>query len=518
MRPGRSDGNQLATSSERGTEIWDATTGQPIARIAGAPTRWAGWNPDGKTMATGGSRVPVRILEVATGRLVRELHAMESASGAWSPDGAKLAYADEKWQPKVDDPRASTRVWEGVRVFDTTNWQEHLTLSIRQPSANSSAKQVGWSPDSARIAVLSAAGGVLMFDAAAGELLFVLPWEQTQAQSFAWHRDGKIIALGRQDGTIRVVDSRTGQEISTVGAHASAVQVLAWSPDGRRLASAAWNPYGEAKVWDTATWQAVLVWRRLPEQGPTFLAWRPDGMQLASVGPFQPVKVWDTAPRNPVWGDIAAQDNDWAWVLATCPEIRWRDPIQAIRLARKAVEAKPQDGNFHNTLGAAHYRAGEWTAAVAALKQSMHLRKGGDAFDWYFMAMAHRQLGEKKEARHWYDKAVGWNDKNIPGDEELRRFRAEAAELLAAKQDSHRPGSAPGARSARRSDRHVDPRPIPVPDPFVSQEPYFSEDRSDATPGAALGATGGPGRTCVSKTPRARRWPRTTTSTRRART
>ena len=39
-------------------------------------------------------------------------------------------------------------------------------------------------------------------------------------------------------------------------------------------------------------------------------------------------------------------------------------------------------------------------------------------------------LGEKEEARQSYDQAVEWMEKNRPEDEELLRFRAEAAELL----------------------------------------------------------------------------------------
>jgi hypothetical protein len=44
--------------------------------------------------------------------------------------------------------------------------------------------------------------------------------------------------------------------------------------------------------------------------------------------------------------------------------------------------------------------------------------------------MAHWQLDEKDEARTWYEKAVEWMDMNQPKNEELLRFRAEAAELL----------------------------------------------------------------------------------------
>jgi hypothetical protein len=44
--------------------------------------------------------------------------------------------------------------------------------------------------------------------------------------------------------------------------------------------------------------------------------------------------------------------------------------------------------------------------------------------------MAHWQLGNKAEARRWYDQAAQWMDENKPKYEGLRRFREEAAELM----------------------------------------------------------------------------------------
>ena len=122
--------------------------------------------------------------------------------------------------------------------------------------------------------------------------------------------------------------------------------------------------------------------------------------------------------------------NEYAWFLATCPNSKYVDAPKAVELAEKAVKLSPKDGTFLSTLGVAQYRAGEWQAAIEALEKSMELREGGDASDWFFLAMAHWQLGHKDEARKWYDKAVEWMDKNQPKNEELLRFRAEAAELL----------------------------------------------------------------------------------------
>jgi len=44
--------------------------------------------------------------------------------------------------------------------------------------------------------------------------------------------------------------------------------------------------------------------------------------------------------------------------------------------------------------------------------------------------MARWQLGDKKDARKWYDQAVQWLEKSRVKNEELARFREEAEKLL----------------------------------------------------------------------------------------
>jgi tetratricopeptide (TPR) repeat protein len=78
----------------------------------------------------------------------------------------------------------------------------------------------------------------------------------------------------------------------------------------------------------------------------------------------------------------------------------------------------------------AQYRAGDWKAAIDALTTSLSLPLGDDDYDLFFLAMAHWQLGEKEEARRWYDQAVKWTKINRPDPSGVREFSAEAAHLL----------------------------------------------------------------------------------------
>jgi len=130
----------------------------------------------------------------------------------------------------------------------------------------------------------------------------------------------------------------------------------------------------------------------------------------------------ETLHRHPDWGDV--------WRFRAEAYARMAEWDKAIADASKAIELNPKEGMYWNTLGVAQYRAGQYKDAVASLTKAMEFRSGGDAFDWFFMAMAHGQLKNQQEARQWYHKAVAWMEKNKPDDEELLGFRAEAEQLL----------------------------------------------------------------------------------------
>jgi Flp pilus assembly protein TadD len=76
------------------------------------------------------------------------------------------------------------------------------------------------------------------------------------------------------------------------------------------------------------------------------------------------------------------------------------------------------------------YRHGNWERAIQAFKDDEVANSGGTTADWFFLAMAHWQLGHKDEARQWYDKAVAKMDATRSPAEWLLLLRTEASELL----------------------------------------------------------------------------------------
>lgn len=69
-------------------------------------------------------------------------------------------------------------------------------------------------------------------------------------------------------------------------------------------------------------------------------------------------------------------------------------------------------------------------SSIQALEKSVELEGVASAYDSFFLAMAHWQLGHTDEAREWYHKGLQWMQEHAPDKEELMRFQSEAQELL----------------------------------------------------------------------------------------
>lgn len=135
--------------------------------------------------------------------------------------------------------------------------------------------------------------------------------------------------------------------------------------------------------------------------------------------------------------------NNFAWFLATCPDAQFLDPARAVELAERAVNKEPDNIKL-NTLGVARYRVGDWKGAVSNLERALALRKPSDplnAYDGFFLAMACWRLNDRAKSREWNNRAVQWMQSSMADDLELKRFAAEAAELLGVERMSPVPSS-----------------------------------------------------------------------------
>jgi serine/threonine protein kinase/predicted Zn-dependent protease len=122
--------------------------------------------------------------------------------------------------------------------------------------------------------------------------------------------------------------------------------------------------------------------------------------------------------------------NNLAWFLATTPVLEERDPSLAESVVREALESRPDEWAFWNTLGVVLARLERWGESKEALEKAMSLEDGGSPHDWYFLAIVNWHLGKKEESRSWYKRAEAEYLKSAKANHELEQFRIEAAETI----------------------------------------------------------------------------------------
>jgi tetratricopeptide (TPR) repeat protein len=190
---------------------------------------------------------------------------------------------------------------------------------------------------------------------------------------------------------------------------------------------------------NTRQWDRVVIeYSKAIEMEPKYTE-----ILLGRGHAYEKLGLWDKAVADcekavEIAPDNAAYQRYLARILATCPEAKLRDPSRAIELATKVVQRMPKDNFNRYTLGVAHYRAGDWKAAIAAFEKYREIYKGtGDVRDWLFLAMAHRKLGHAVESQKAYEGYMRWWEvvsKQVSSNweeyEGLRRIRSEAEEVL----------------------------------------------------------------------------------------
>ena len=106
------------------------------------------------------------------------------------------------------------------------------------------------------------------------------------------------------------------------------------------------------------------------------------------------IHPWDTSAYNSL-----------SWLLATCPTSRYRDGVEAVGLAQKAVEL---DNSFHNldTLAAAYAEAGNFEKAIKAQERAISLLK---------INANTKELAEAKEHLGYYKAHKPWREPKASG-------------------------------------------------------------------------------------------------------
>jgi tetratricopeptide (TPR) repeat protein len=384
------DGGRLASSGGDGTTvIWDVESGRKlhVLRGDGGVTR-VRFSPDDRLIATAGKDSTVRLWDAGTGR---ELRALKGHTGmvyglGFNPGGRRLA---------------TCGMDRSVKLWDVATGQELLTLR----GTHNQTTGVSFHPDGRRLAAIDTSQNVVIWDAS--------PWspeEQgrrrdqiVQQRGSRYLRAATQAMVGREwTGALWFLD-RMPTESGPARARALAGrgevlgQLGRYAESARAFEQLCALPGTAGRTW--GRWALVSY-------GAGDLA----GCRAAVI------TLLDRFGTDP--GPQLA--NEVAWASVRFPDcIAEGNRDRALRLAQGAVDqsratgsprmSRGQEANLLNTLGAAHYRAGDAASAAARLDEAIRVRdRSGMWADWLFLAMAHHRLGHIQEARDFFDRAMRW--------------------------------------------------------------------------------------------------------------
>jgi len=269
------DSTRLVIPSEDGTiQVWNVVTGHELVTCHVPPVDYLPTNivmsPDGHRAIFGYGPQNMYVLDLTTCKLLT-LPSVDANSTFWSPQGNRFATNSvtdasmvQVWDAHTGRKLASFHltapasdrglVWtpDGTLIV-TSGYTEVDVLDVvtQRIVLKLIPTRIGllpvWdlSPDGSRIASLSGADTVQIWDAVTGRKLHAYQSPGESMKAVAWSPDSRTIATGSTDGTVRVWNADTAPK--TYHSDSSAVLNIAWSPDGKSIAAG--NVDGSIWVW-----------------------------------------------------------------------------------------------------------------------------------------------------------------------------------------------------------------------------------------------------------------------------
>ena len=262
--------------------LWDAAFKEKprtvLARSRDFLPCKATFSSDGKTLAVGGIKGNVRLLNASRGELIRSLDwpYPYPVLIAFSPDSKQFALVGGEW------PKGNVSVW---------NWASGKLLHTFARPSGWQPQGMAFSPDNCLLAVGSITFEV--WDLATGRSLddrFV--GHQPFLDTLAFLGQTETVATAGVEGTVRLWDARTGRQKALIR-HAGMLGGLAVSPGGKLLASSIAGKATALRIWDASTGKQV---RELAGHGNMHaqarLCFSPDAKLLAGACGDGKMRVW----------------------------------------------------------------------------------------------------------------------------------------------------------------------------------------------------------------------------------
>lgn len=301
------DGSLLATGTGYQTvRIWNVATRRLVRELTfAANVEKAAFSSDGKLLACGTGDGHCRLWDLAQGKEVRRLRNEPEGKGSlyaiFAPNGGPLAvwgYED-----------ASIRLFDANGVKEIRRFKAEEAEKRKPPTvwgwANSIS--VSFSPNGKILAIFRDVGRIDLWEVGSGKKLHTLACDRFHKPAFLrFSPDGtKLASAGRAwgfwgednnggDNIVRLWDVTQGKEILPRGGHGSPILSVAIAPNGNTVATAGQD--GVIHLWERSSGKHLLRLEGHPDRRPQVF-FSSDGQQVIWWGTYArygTLRIWDS--------------------------------------------------------------------------------------------------------------------------------------------------------------------------------------------------------------------------------
>jgi WD40 repeat protein len=217
---------------------------------------------------------------------------------AFSPDGTRMAMVGDE---------------QIILIWDANTGQELTKFNDLVRGTQEMNTGVDWSLDGRSIVTGSDTLGIRQWDPATGDLLQTYDNHGAAANKVYLSRDGRFVLISSADSTARVLDIQNGEEVLSLQGHEDGITDARWSPDESLIITASLD--GTARLWDAADGDQLQVFPAHPG-GVLAADWSPDGRLVVTCGVDGLARVWDIETGKTVFTlighDMAVRDVAWS--------------------------------------------------------------------------------------------------------------------------------------------------------------------------------------------------------------
>jgi WD40 repeat protein len=327
------DGKHLILTDHQGqVDYYDLATGKRVKQIQ-KPFQ-GGINSlvesaDGKWLAGGRTSQDIRLFDLTTGKVVRDIFLKDNGPDRWNDQVQRVAFAPNSEVVYSTSHNTGLTAWQvpdGKKLWNASGTDTILAVD---PKGRWLALGGGYQRDHVQWTLIDAKSGATIARPEVESIGHVTRNNITYnyppyVSDLGWLPDGSRLVTAHMDGTIRFWDAETRREVRRLTEDKSGTSaVLGVSADGKWLALG--RSDRGVEVWEVVTGKKVLALAE-HDSGVQEVAFTKDGRGLVSNADLSPI-LWDICPKDlpagGLWEKLADMDGAKAykaqWALVKNP-------------------------------------------------------------------------------------------------------------------------------------------------------------------------------------------------------